>query len=91
MLFVVWDMQSQRNDDGSVQISPAVMLFSYRLFTWGITGESLSAVAGMVMRSIWQNIALYLIIYWCSRLFFKPFDRTGMSDKTGTVVARRRT
>ena len=91
VLYLIWDMQSRRGADGIVQLSPVVMLYSYRLFTYGITGESLTSVASLALRSVWQNIALYLIIYWCSRLFFKPFDRTGMSNKAGTVVARRRT
>ena len=50
------------------------MLSTYRLFTYGITSESIAATAGVPLRHVWQTIALYLLVFMASRLVFRPFD-----------------
>ena len=74
VLFLVWDMQSRPGVNQSVELSPLIMLSAYRLFTYGITSESISITATMPLRTVWQSVAIYVGMLFLSRLAFKPFD-----------------
>jgi hypothetical protein len=88
LLFLAWEMQSRPIAGGGVEISPLAMLKAWPLFTGGITAESIGAVVGFPLRGVWQNIALYLVVFVLSRLLFRPFDpnqaqRVGPATEAG--------
>ena len=87
VLFLMWDMQSRRTSLGLVEISPLAMLSTYRLFTYGITSESLAATAAFPLRGVWQSVALYALVFWVSRLVFKPFDPAAAKADSALIAA----
>ena len=87
VLFLMWDMQSRRSSLGLVEISPLAMLSTYRLFTYGITSESLAATAAFPLRGVWQSVALYALVFWVSRLVFKPFDPAAAKADSALIAA----
>jgi hypothetical protein len=82
-LFWVWDAQSMRDAAGGVQISVLAMLQAYRLFTYGITNESLPGGLGLFLRGFWQNLLFYLLIYWMAKTLFPSFTSPNSDGTRG--------
>jgi hypothetical protein len=88
-LFLLWDSQCIRTPAGSLQVSVFAMLQAYRLFTYGITNESLVGALGLFLRGFWQNLLFYLMIYSVAKILFPPFWLRGsaLTVERGATVA----
>lgn len=77
--FTVMDLLSFRNRGGQVVLSAVGMLAVWKLFQYGVTAESLQAWASGTLRTIPQNIALFLVVAAVARgmgMFFGGRTRT---------------
>ncbi|MBT9463096.1 MAG: hypothetical protein IV113_03610 [Hydrogenophaga sp.] len=60
--FTMMDLLSFRNRSGQVVLSAVGMLAVWRLFQYGVTSESLQAWVSGMLRTIPQNIVLFLLV-----------------------------
>ena len=71
-IFIFWDSLSLVGSRGAA-ISVVGMLVIYRLFAYGIVSESVSTFVGLLLRNHLQNVILYLLLYYATRLVWKPY------------------
>lgn len=77
--FAMMDLLSFRNRGGQVVLSAVGMLAVWKLFQYGVTSESLQAWASGPLRTIPQNIVLFLVVAAVARgmgMFFGGRTRT---------------
>jgi hypothetical protein len=72
-LLLFMDAQCLTREGGQPQISVFAMLQTYRLFTYGVTNESVDTPLGFFVRGFWQTLALYVLTYWMTKIVFPPF------------------
>ena len=74
-IFIAWDILSKAGRNGALALTSVVgLLLMYRLFAYGIVTESISNVAGLLLRFHLQTILLYALVFGMTRLVWKPFD-----------------
>ena len=67
VLFLCIDLLSSRRAQVGVVVSALGMLGIWRMFQYGISGESLHLLFNAIVRGVPQGIALYLVVYHLSR------------------------
>jgi hypothetical protein len=68
VLFLCIDLLTSRRAQVGVVVSALGMLGIWRMFQYGISGESLHLLFNAIVRGVPQGIALYLVVYHLSRL-----------------------
>jgi hypothetical protein len=81
VLFLVWEsLTFLEKTSGRRLISVLVMLAAWPLFIYGITAESLNHMFNSLIRTLPQNMLLYLILYHITAIGFTPHFRIQRTD-----------
>jgi len=87
-IFIAWDILSRAGRGGAVAVTSVVgLLLVYRLFAYGIVTESISNVAGLLLRFHLQTILFYALVFGTTRLVWKPFDAAAAALRGKRVQA----
>jgi hypothetical protein len=71
-LFLGWEVLV-RTRGAEVRISVVALLMSVQLFQYGITAQSFDSLPAFIVRGLAQNIVLYLILFWGTRIVLPRF------------------
>jgi hypothetical protein len=88
ILFMALDLLAYRSMQGSVLVSSLGMLGIWRMFQYGISGESLQYLFMAVVRGLPQNIVLFLLIFYFARMAARMLGTlTGMNRPAPKLAA----
>jgi hypothetical protein len=77
-MFIAWDLLSRPGRSGAAPVvSVVAMMLMYRVFSYGIVSESISNIAGLLLRFQVQNILLFGLLLAVTRVFWRPFNADG--------------
>ena len=89
ILFMALDLLAYRSVQGSVFVSSLGMLGIWRVFQYGISGESLQYLFMAVLRGLPQNIVLFLLVFYFARMIARmlgTLTRTSRPALTSAAI-----
>jgi ABC-type arginine transport system permease subunit len=89
ILFMALDLLAYRSVHGSVFVSSLGMLGIWRMFQYGISGESLQYLFMAVVRGLPQNIVLFLLVFYFARIIARMLStltRTNRPAPTSVAI-----
>lgn len=89
-VLLYWDSHARSGPDGRQEVSPLAMLLIVSLFLNGLSMDSVSNMVNLLIRGFAQSLILYALVFWLSRLAFRPFssarrpaDTLGATEEAG--------